>query len=589
MIGSRFRILFLVFAVSTPAVLAQVKTFTPVTREILLNPSPGDWLTFSRTYDNQRFSPLNQINRQNAGQLGMVWARGLAPGISETIPIVYQGVMYVANPGAVVQALDATSGDLIWEYRRKLPADLKDFILAVGRARSIAIFEDLIFYASPEGYLVALDARTGEVRWETMVHDYKTHTEHTTGPRVVDGKVLTGRGCGDTREFCFIAAHDARTGKELWKFFTTPAPGEPGGDSWGSVPLDKRLTSPWGLPGAYDPARKLVYWGTGNPSPHTRMKRHGGDVDDIPRSAPADLYSNSTVALDAETGKLAWYYQHVPGDDWDSDHTQERILFRTAFNPDPKAVKWINPGIPRGQERDVVVEVGEPGGLWVLDRTNGQFLWATPFPFDTPYFTVSHIDVETGKTYLNWDLVLKKDGDKQIICYNNTKSYWPMAYYPGKNALYIPYHDGCADTVADMKNVQGDHRTPIPRPGSDPSAFAGIAKVNMATGQTQRIYTARFPGNGAMLATAGDLIFWGDMNRRFRAFDADTGKILWETIVGGIIQNSTITYSVNGRQYVAVLTGDGVSGTGIPLQLVPELKPPRGHNAIYVFALPQPR
>ncbi|MCH7979334.1 MAG: PQQ-binding-like beta-propeller repeat protein [Acidobacteria bacterium] len=354
------RILFfiasLVSAVITPAAVAQVNDYVPVTREMLLDPPPGDWLMFSRTYDNQRFSPLDQINRQNVGQLRMVWARGMGAGIHENIPLVHQGVMYVATPGAVIQALDATNGDLIWEYRRKLPADLSNFIGNAGRARSIAIYEDLVFYAAPDGYLLGLDARTGELRWETRVHDYTTGTQHTTGPIVVEGKLITGRGCSGSRAGCFIAAHDALTGKELWKFYTTPAPGEPGGDSWGSVPVEKRMASPWGLPGAYDPVRKLVYWGIANPKPHTRLKRHGGNIDDIPRSAPADLYSNSTVALDPSTGKLAWYYQHLPGDDWDADHTQERILLRTAFNPDPAAVKWINPLIPRGEERDIAPE-----------------------------------------------------------------------------------------------------------------------------------------------------------------------------------------------------------------------------------------
>ena len=569
----------------TGAVSAQVEDFVPVSNEMLLDPSPDDWLMFSRTYDNQRFSPLDQIHPRNVDQLRMVWTRGLRPGVQENIPIVYRGVMYVVNPGAVVQALDATNGDLIWEYRRRLPGDLRDFIRNVGRSRTVAIYEDLVFYTAPDGYVVALDARTGQLRWEAMAQDYKTGTQHTTGPIVVEGKVVTGRSCPRAR--CFIVAHDARTGEELWKFYTSAAPGEPGGDTWGDLPLEKRMTSPWGLPGAYDPVRRLIYWGTANPKPHTRMKRHGGNHEAVPRSAPSELYSNSTVALNPDTGELVWYYQHLPGDDWDSDHTQERILIRTSFDPDPKAVKWINPRIPRGQEREIVVSVGEPGGLWVLDGDQGQFLWATPFPYDVPEFHVSHIDVETGKTYINWDLVLKKEGDRHIICFMNTKGYWPMAYHPGKNSLYIPFHDACLDMTAKIETPNGGQRQAIFRPGSDPEAFAGIAKVNVATGQTERIYSAPVPGNGAMLATAGDLIFWGDMDRRFRAFDADTGKILWETIVGGIIQNSTITYAVNGRQYVAVLTGDGASGTGGPLTVVPQLTPVRGHNAIYVFALPE--
>ncbi len=581
MIRTLFFILSIVLGGITPVALAQIRDFKPVTRDMLLNPSPNDWLMYSRTYDNQRFSPLDQINRQNVAQLRMTWARGLSPGIHEHIPLVYRGVMYVANPGGI-QALDATDGDLIWEYQRQPREGMRN-----QAGRTIAIYADLIFYTTPDEYLVALDARTGELRWE--IEDAYS----SSGPKVIDGKVMAGtRSCGvGTRGGAAecIMAYDPGTGKELWKFYTTPAPGEPGGDSWGNVPVEQRRASPWGLPGSYDPVRKLTYWGIANPKPYTRIKRHGGDPDGTARSAPADLYSNSTVALDAETGKLAWYYQHLPGDDWDFDHPHERILLRTPFNPDPNEVKWINPRIPRGQEREVVVSVGEPGGLWVLDPAQGEFLWAMPFPYDVPDFYISNIDVETGQTHLNWNLVLKEDGDRHIICFENTKSYWPMAYHPGKNSLYIPYHDSCLDATADMSSSNGHGpRIAIPRPGSDPEAFGGIAKVNMATGKIQRIYTAPVSGNGAMLATAGDLLFWGDLNRRFRVFDADTGEILWQTILGGIIQMSTITYSVNGKQYVAVLTGDGRGGTRHPLrQISPKITPPRGHNAIYVFALPE--
>ena len=353
MIRTLFFVTSIVLAVLTPAAWAQVDNFTPVTQEMLLNPSPGDWLMFSRTYDSQRFSPLDQINRQNVGQLRMAWVRGMGPGIHENIPIVHQGVMYVANPEAVVQALDATNGDLIWEYRRSLPEDLSEFIRNAGRARAVAIYEDLIFFTAPDGYLVGLDARTGELRWETMVQDYKSYMQHTSGPLVVEGKVITGRSCPEPGARCFIAAHDALTGKELWRFHTAPAP-------------------------------------------------------------------------------------------------------------------------------------GEPGGIWVLDRDQGQFLWSSPFPFDTPYFHVSDIDVETGRTYINRDQVLKEDGERHLICYSNTKSYWPMAYHPGKNSLYIPYFDVCVDRTGDLQREDGHVRTTIPRPGSDPNALAGIAKVSMTTGQIQR-------------------------------------------------------------------------------------------------------
>jgi alcohol dehydrogenase (cytochrome c) len=383
---------------------------------------------------------------------------------------------------------------------------------------------------------------------------------------------------------CYIAAHDALTGKEAWRFYTTPAPSEPGEESWGGAALDKRLASTWGLPGTYDPVRKLIYWGVANATPDQRSARHDGNPDAVSRSAPADLYSNSTVALDPGTGKLAWYYQHLPGDDWDSDYTHERTLLRTRLNPDPKFVKWINPNIRRGQERDVAVTVGEAGGIFTLDRATGEFLWATPFPFDDPHFVVSDIDVKTGKTSLNWDLVFKQPGEQHVICYWNTRSYWPTAYHPGTNSLYVSYIDNCRDlTTAGPAGRGGWHV--VPRPGSDSNALTGLAKINLSTGEILRFDVGRTPGNGAMLATAGDLIFHGDMNRRFRAFDAHSGKMLWESVLGGNISVSTITYAVNGKQFVAVMTGNNLKVPEL-LAEVPEIKIQPDYNAMYVFALP---
>jgi PQQ-dependent dehydrogenase (methanol/ethanol family) len=560
---------------NSPAV-AQVQNYKPVTQEMLLNPGPDDWLMFSRTYDAQRFSPLKQITRQNVGQLRLAWERGMGPGQTETIPLVHDGVMYVVNPGAVVQALDARNGDLLWEYKRKVPAN----VASQGRTKNLAIYQDLIFYTAPDSYVVGLDARTGELRWETRTDA----RGHTSGPIVVEGKVISGGACAGKRENCYIAAHDALTGKEAWRFYTTPAPGEPGDETWSGAALDKRMASTWGLPGTYDPVRKLVYWGVANPMPDQRSARHDGNPDAVSRSAPADLYSNSTVALDPATGRLSWYYQHLPADDWDSDYTHERTLLRTRVNPDPKFVKWINPDIPRGQERDVAVTVGEAGGVFALDRGTGQFLWATPFPYDDPNFVISNIDVKTGKTSINWDLVFKQPGDHHVICYWNTRSYWPTAYHPGTNSLYVSYIDNCRDLTLSGPAGRGGWHV-IPRPGSDPNGLTGLAKINLATGEILRFDVGRAPGNGGLLTTAGDLVFHGDMNRRFRAFDANSGKMLWESVLGGNISVSTITYAVSGKQYVCVMTGDNLKVPELAAE-VPEIKTPRGHNAIYVFALP---
>jgi alcohol dehydrogenase (cytochrome c) len=570
---------------------AQTTAFTQVTPDMLVSPPPGDWLMINRTYDEQRFSPLNEINKGNVGQLRMAWSRGLPQGTLESTPIVHDGIMYVIRPGGGVQALDATNGDLIWEYTREAPRDMADAIGGPQRSRQkgLAIFADMIVYESPDGFVIALDAQTGTLRWDTKVHDYKQKTQATSAPIIVDGKVITGRTC-ETRSGCFIAAHDAKTGKEIWRFYHTPAAGEPGGDSWGNLPDEQRIASTWGIPGSYDPVRKVLYWAVANPKPWTRWKRHG-TIDATPRSSPSELYSNSTVAISVETGKLVWYYQHLPGDDWDLDHIHERTLVRTTINPDPSAVKWINPGIPRGQERDIVVEVAEAGGIWALDRDTGQFLWATPFPLDVPDFHISHIDVDTGRTHINWDKVKKKDGDRILVCFHNTRSWWATSYHPGKNSLYIPYHDACLDMTENHANPAGyGPRRQLLRPGADIKKFLNIAKVNLSTGKVETLHSQPEPGNGSALVTAGGLLFWGDLNRRFRAFDADNGKILWEAVLGGMIMTSTISYAVNGLQYVAVMTGEGQSGTAGVLAVAGNaVKRVGGHNAVYVFALPEKR
>ena len=565
-------LLCLVALVSFPG--AQVGRFTPVTKEILENPSPDDWLMYSRTYDAQRYSPLKQINRQNVGQLKVAWINELGMGTVESIPLVYRGVMYVILPGAGVRALDAATGAPIWEYKRE----------GNVRPKTLAMYDDLVFYTGPDSMLVALDARTGAVRWET-----KTAGGSTSGPIVVEGKVLTGRTCSPRRENCYVAAHDAKTGKEIWKFFTAAGDDDPGGKTWGGAPEATRVASTWGLPGGYDPVKHLVYWGIANPTPNTRMARHGGNVDAIPTESPADLYSNSTVALNPDTGKLAWYYQHLPGDDWDEDYTHERTLFRTAVSPDPKFVKWINPDVRRGQQRDVMVMVGEGGGMWALDRGNGQFLWATPFPYDTKNFIIANIDGRTGIAHLNTDLLFREPGQNHVLCYWNTRSYWPLAYHPGQNSLYVPYVDNCLDMTSavparDGQPAVAEKRVGSRRAGIEVENFAGVAKVNMSTGEAKIIYKGRAPGNGAMLATAGDLVFWGDLDGKLHAFDAVSGKTLWDTSLQGTVQNSTITYAVNGKQYVAILSGEGALSGGLIDQA--GIKPTRRHNAVYVFALP---
>ncbi len=355
------------------AVQAQDK-FVPVTQKMLENPSPDDWLMYSRTYDAQRFSPLKQITKANVGQIKEAFKKELGNGPHESIPIAYRGVLYVQFPGATIQAINGATGETIWEYKYATGGS--------SRAKTLSIFDDMVYYTAPDNSVVALDAMTGAERWKV-----KTPGNPTSGTIVVEGKVLSGRACGNNGTACYVLALDAKTGKELWKFYTVAQDSDPeAAKTWGGVPQEKREASQWGLPGGYDPQRKLVFWGISNPMPNTRLARHNGNPDAVAYDTPSDLYSNSTVTLNPDSGKLVWYYQHLPGDDWDEDYPHERTLIRTAVSPDPKFVKWINPDIRKGQQRDISLSVGEGGGIWALDRQTGQFLWASPFPFEHPEF-----------------------------------------------------------------------------------------------------------------------------------------------------------------------------------------------------------
>ncbi len=549
------------------------RTFNPVTEEMLKNPSPNDWLMYNRTYDAQRFSPLKQINKGNVGDLRMAWSRQQATGIQEGIPLVHDGVMYLQAPGSIVQALDATNGNLIWEYTRNIPANQKN-----SKSKVIAMAMDMVYWTAPDA-VVALDAKTGEMRWEA-----KTDTRGQTQGAVIAGdKVISGGTCPNAAS-CYISAHDAKTGKELWKFYTAARTGEPGGDTWGDTPDERRTASTWGLPGTYDPATNSVIWSVANPTPNSRAERHGGKYQNLPPYGPMDLYSNSTISIDANTGKLNWYYQHLPGDDWDEDWTNDRTLVSTALNPTAATAKWFNKNIKAGERRDIVLATGEPGGVFALDRKTGEFLWANPWPYDVPNFYIDKID-EKGMVHIKPELLFTGPNQDRIVCFFNTRSYWAQGYSPVTNSLYVPFVDTCNSVHTKDVGVRSAHDGVVRDP-SKPNEFSGVSKINASTGKIDHIFKGPAPINGAMLLTAGDLLFFGDLDRNFRALDADSGKVLWEQKVGGPIANSTITYSVNGQQYVAILTGDG-GLTASVVRYAPGVNPPRGANSVYVFALPK--
>lgn len=570
-------------------VTSDADDFVPVTDDMLLNPSPDDWLMVHRTYDFQSFSPLDQINRDNVGQLRLAWMRAMDEGPQQIRPLVYDGVMYIAHPNSDhIQALDATTGDLVWDYERAWPDDLREFSQFGGRTRNLAIYGNYIFHLAADAHLLAIDARTGELAWETEMADYREGITHSSGAMIIKGQVLSGRTCSPSslEARCFIAAHDPLSGQERWRTYTAAGADDPGGNTWGNVPTSERVhVSPWGLPGSYDPKLNRIFWGIAVPLPYPRLVRRG--TWDVGNQTPCELYSNSTLALNADTGAIDWYYQYLPCDDWDEDFVQERTLIDTVVNPDPEAVRWINPKLAgTAEERKVVVVMGEPGGLFVNDRETGEFLWATPFPYtETDRFVISDIDVETGSVFINMDLVARENGQRFVICGHNIKGWWSWSYSPVTGLLYIPINRSCLDQTTNERSVNGaSPRFSIPEPGREQNGdLTEVWAIDISTGRRVWKYGQRAPNAGSTLATAGNVVFFGDSNRRLRAFDATSGDILWETILGSQISGYPVTYAVDGKQYLTVPVGGFGDRIGT---YTPELEAPVGSNMLVTFTLP---
>ena len=572
----------LLVAAAAPAPAQPRSDFTPVTDAMLQDPAPGDWLTWRRTLDGWGYSPLDQIDRRNVGELRMVWSRALTAGNQQGTPLVYDGVMYMPNPRDVIQALDAVTGDLLWEYRRPRPDDLEEYVAAsLSEAnRNIAIYGNLIISTSHDDYVFALDAATGRLAWETQILDYRENPAHqTAGPIIAGGKIVSGRGCMPEGgpEACVITAHDARTGAELWRTRMIPAPGEPGDETWGDVPFEQRRhVGAWMVP-SFDPELNLIYVGTSVTSPAPKFMLGGTDL--------AHLYHNSTLALDADTGEIVWYYQHL-NDHWDLDHPFERILVDTAVTPDPGAVSWINPRLQPGERRRVVTGIpGKTGVVYTLDRATGEFLWATPTITQN---VISHIDGATGAVSENGELVFSAEGQEVLACptYNGGKDWEAGAYSPLTNTMYFPLRNTCAR----MMTVTSSETLPLElyslavrnqiAPGTD--QVGTVQAISAETGATVWKHDQR-AATTSLVTTGGGLVFGGDANGRFRAFDQETGAVLWEINIGSSVSGFPITYAVDGRQYVVASTG-----TGNPMSfiaLTPELRPSIGNN-IFVFALP---
>ena len=556
--------------------------FVPVTDAMLQVPAPGDWLMWRRTLDGWGYSPLDQIDRGNVRDLRMVWSRALAPGRQEGTPLAYGGVLYMPQASDVIEAIDAVTGDLKWQHRRNLPDDVYDFVGGNARNnRNIAIYDRFIINTSDDNYVFGLDAATGEIAWETRIFDYReTPAGHSSGPIIADGKVISGRSCRPRGgpESCVIVAHDALTGAELWRRRTVPAPGEPGDETWGGVPYEQRVHVGTWMPASYDPELRLIYQGTSVTSPAPKFML--GGVENT------HLYHNSTLALDVDTGAIRWHYQHL-NDHWDLDHPFERILLDTAVAPSPDAVSWINPRLRAGEVRRVMTGIpGKTGVVYTLDRETGEFLWATPTIAQN---VISDIDGATGLVTGNAEVIFSAEGQTVLACPNmhGGKDWEAGAYSPLTNTLYMPLRNMCqrllATTSPDASHriyalaVRHEHA-----PGSD--QLGAVYAISAETGETRWLHEQR-AATLSLVATGGGLVFGGDANGRFRAFDQETGEVLWEINLGSPVSGFPVSFAVDGRQYLAVSTG-GAATTPSFLRLTPELRPSNGNN-LFVFALPE--
>ena len=557
--------------------------FAPVTDAMLDAPDPADWPTWRRTANGWGYSPLDQIDRENVADLRLVWSRALGAGAQAATPLVYDGVLYMPNPEDVIQAIDAATGDLLWEHRRSLPEDVREFVRLNSTNRNVAIYDNLIIDTSTDDFIFALDAATGRQVWETQILDYKTQPAHqTSGPIIAGGKVVSGRGCMPQAgpEACVVTAHEPRTGRELWRTHLIPRPGEPGYDTWGDVPYeDRRHVGAWMVP-SYDSELNLVYVGTSVTSPAPKFMLGGVDNQ--------HLYHNSTLALNADTGEIVWYYQHL-NDHWDLDHPFERILVDTAVAPDSGAVSWINPRLLPGERRKVVTGIpGKTGVVYTLDRETGEFLWATP---TTTQNVISSIDGATGEVTANSELVFTGGGQQVTVCptYHGGKNWEAGAYSPLTNTMFFPLRNTCGRMLASGEGSDTDISIELYSlvvrhqltPGMDDLGL--VRAISVETGETRWTYEQR-SATMSLATTGGGLVFGGDVNGRFRALDQDTGAVLWEINLGSPVSGFPMTYAVDGRQYVAVSTG--VSGDSQVFSLLtPELRPSLGNN-LFVFALP---
>ena len=544
-----------------------LEAIQPVTDAMLRDVAAGDWLLWRHTYDAFGFSPLETINRANVSDLRVAWTWSLPLGSNESTPLVHDGVLFMHGYGDTLQALDAATGDLLWQYSRRLPEGVGPQI-----KRGISIYGSRLYVPTSDTHVVALDVKTGHVVWDQAVGDREDGLRLTGGPLVAKGKVMvgtTGRAEGGN----YVVALDAETGAEVWRFATITRPDTPGGNSWNGLPLDKRNGASVWIPGSYDPVHNLAFFGPGN-TYDTGPLRDLVPQDGVTNDA---LYLDSTLALNPDTGELVWHFQHQANGQWDLDWAFERQVMDLSVN---------------GETKSVVVTVGKQAIFDILETDTGKYVTSIDLGLQN---VVTRIDPLTGAKIVDPRLV-PGDGETKMICphVSGGRGWLPTAYDARVKVVYLPMVEACMDLVPVPEGERGSLTTGVrwavrPRPEGDGN-YGRLEAINLETRETLWIERQRAPMTTGTLVTAGGLVFAGSLDRMFSAYDAATGARLWQTRLNDVPSSAPISYAANGREYVAMVVGSGGYQSTSYNLLVPEIQNPQDRNAaLWVFALPSAR